>query len=61
MHVKSTFAYALALITGLAGIAMWAQAPGWTQAQRRNSYLRGPAEKELIYVALPGTLEGSPG
>ena len=25
-----------------------------------NEYLRGPSTKELIYVTLPGTLEGSP-
>src|SRR5215469_13879568 len=41
-----------------------AQIPLWGQGEGRgsggNSSLRGPAEKELIYVTLPGTLEGSP-
>lgn len=48
------------------------QIPAWEQtstnrgpaAERASGnssdYLRGPAEKELIYVTLPGTLEGSP-
>jgi DNA-binding beta-propeller fold protein YncE len=63
MNVRSRLGYtacATAAIFGLAQIAMWAQAPTERQSERRNSYLRGPAEKELIYVALPGTLEGSP-
>jgi len=38
-----------------------APAPVSGEAQtRRNNDLKGPAEKELIYVTLPGTLEGSP-
>lgn len=40
-----------------------AQAPGAprSEAKKSNSeYLRGPSRKELIYVTLPGTLEGSP-
>src|SRR4051812_18453342 len=32
-----------------------------SEAKKSNSeYLRGPSQKELIYVTLPGTLEGSP-
>ena len=32
---------------------------GQTPAAERKSYLHGPPDKELIYVTLPGTLEGS--
>ena len=45
-------------------ILMHAQAPAGAQqkqAKKGNSeYLSGPSTKELIYVTLPGTLEGSP-
>ena len=61
MNVRSRFGYtacAVAAIFGLAEIVMWAQSPQGTQAPRRR--LWGPAERQLIYVALPGTLEGSP-
>jgi len=48
----------------IAAVLSAAQIPLWGQGEARgaggNSSLRGPAEKELIYVALPGTLEGSP-
>lgn len=38
-----------------------AQVPAQEQPKKRNNeYLRGPSQKELIYVTLPGTLEGSP-
>ena len=63
MNVRSRFGYtacAVAAIFGLAGIAMWAQSPTGTETPRRSSHVWGPAERQLIYVALPGTLEGSP-
>ena len=41
---------------------MNAQAPGEPAARRakKGNGLRGPAQKELIYVTLPGSLERSP-
>lgn len=35
-------------------------APKQADKKGNNEYLRGPSTKELIYVTLPGTLEGSP-
>src|SRR3954447_23153179 len=52
------------VIAAAVALSVFAQAPG--QGQRpgakkgNNEYLRGPSQKELIYVTLPGTLEGSP-
>src|SRR5882724_2310373 len=45
------------LIAGGLGmvLTMYGQAP----RAESNSYLHGPPDKELIYVTLPGTLEGS--
>ena len=37
-----------------------ATALGQAPKKSNNEYLRGPSTKELIYVTLPGTLEGSP-
>ena len=47
---------------GPAALRSQPQEPARPPARRApdNSYLRGPAQKELIYVTLPGTLEGSP-
>src|SRR5689334_2450321 len=44
-------------IAGALGVAAatYAQTP----PASTNSYLHGPPDKELIYVAVPGTLEGS--
>ena len=54
----------VAAIVAMGNLVIEAQVPVTAQAPqaagRGNSYLRGPAEKELIYVTLPGTLEGSP-
>src|SRR5437763_1190900 len=58
--VPASFA-GLALGLGLTFGIVAQQAP--TAVAPRNSnreYLRGPSQKELIYVTLPGTLEGSP-
>jgi DNA-binding beta-propeller fold protein YncE len=52
-----------ALAFGTEHLLVQAQAPGAprSEAKKSNSeYLRGPSQKELIYVTLPGTLEGSP-
>ncbi|MDQ1471076.1 MAG: hypothetical protein QOJ99_2556, partial [Bryobacterales bacterium] len=52
-----------AVAVGTGQFLMRAQAPGAprSEAKKGNSeYLRGPSQKELIYVTLPGTLEGSP-
>lgn len=53
-----------AVALGTGQILVRAQAPQPPQrAQAKkgnNEYLRGPSKKELIYVTLPGTLEGSP-
>src|ERR1700716_514706 len=57
MNTKNRAAYAACFVAG--HILMLAQAPA--PAKKGNSeYLRGPSRKELIYVTLPGTLEGSP-
>ncbi|MBZ5627139.1 MAG: hypothetical protein LAQ69_51970 [Acidobacteriia bacterium] len=53
-----TIGCAICVLAGLAGIGQDARAQA--PAGRGSSYLRGPAEKELIYVTLPGTLEASP-
>jgi DNA-binding beta-propeller fold protein YncE len=55
-------ACAAAVALGTEQILVRAQAPAAPrQAKKGNSeYLRGPSTKELIYVTLPGTLEGSP-
>ena len=58
--VPASFA-GLALGLGLSFGIVAQQAP--TAVAPRNSnreYLRGPSTKELIYVTLPGTMEGSP-
>lgn len=56
-------------VLGLTGAAvpqvtLLAQAKGAPatepQRARRREHLNGPSQKELVYVALPGTLEGSP-
>ncbi|HXJ44805.1 MAG TPA: hypothetical protein VNH18_36295, partial [Bryobacteraceae bacterium] len=66
MNGKRITAYGVCFLAGVLGagqILVRAQAPGAAApaAQKGNSeYLRGPAQKELIYVTLPGTLEGSP-
>ena len=43
----------------IGGLCITAVAYGQTPAAQRKSYLHGPPDKELIYVTLPGTLEGS--
>ncbi len=43
----------------VAGLSMVAAMYGQDRRAEANSYLHGPPDKELIYVALPGTLEGS--
>src|ERR1035438_1539989 len=49
------------LAAGLSLLPSLLQAQITVPANRRsNGGLRPPAEKELIYVTLPGTLEGSP-
>src|SRR4051795_4662372 len=64
-HFRGLVIGVAAGILGTAHFAGNAQTAGGTEkaasetGARRNSYLRGPAEKELIYVTLPGTLEGS--
>src|SRR5438067_11689251 len=72
MKIKRIVVSAVSLLAGIVGvgqIVIDAQTQGGAQgagagrgrgAGANNSYLRGPAEKELIYVTLPGTLEGSP-
>jgi len=52
---KNSIAYVCAGILGIAWLAgAQAQRPG-----QRGGGIRGPAQRHLIYVALPGTLEGS--
>ncbi len=41
------------------GLGMVSTVYGQAPRADTNSYLHGPPDKELIYVALPGTLEGS--
>jgi DNA-binding beta-propeller fold protein YncE len=71
MNAQKTIGYAVsfvAAIVAMGNLVIQAQVPVTAQppqaagrgAGRGNSYLRGPAEKQLIYVTLPGTLEGSP-
>jgi DNA-binding beta-propeller fold protein YncE len=54
-------AYGLAGILGLGPVVSLAQAPARPQAATQGGAgsLQAPREKELIYVTLPGTLEGS--
>jgi DNA-binding beta-propeller fold protein YncE len=54
-------AYGLAVIFGLGPIVSLAQAPARPQGASQGGAggLQAPREKELIYVTLPGTLEGS--
>src|SRR5947209_12783365 len=72
MNMRKIAVYALCVLAGTLGagrITLRAQTPGAGAAAQPagrgagrggNEYLRGPREKELIYVTLPGTLEGSP-
>jgi DNA-binding beta-propeller fold protein YncE len=68
MKTKKITAYLVCFAAGVLGagqLLVRAQAPTQsatkTAKKAANSeYLRGPAQKELIYVTLPGTLEGSP-
>ena len=58
MPVKQTFRFAVLVLfggLGLAATVLMAQLP----TRKATGGIRPPAEKELIYVALPGTLEGS--
>src|SRR4051794_12147527 len=58
--VPVTFA-GLALGLGLSfGIVAQQAPPAVAPRNSNREYLRGPSTKELIYVTLPGTLEGSP-
>ena len=68
MKRKSNSRYALYVLAGMVGIVQssgLAQVSGASQpAETReggagSGGLRGPAQRELIYVTLPGTLEGS--
>ncbi len=58
--VTASFAgLALGLVLSFGILAQ--QAPPAVAPRNSNpEYLRGPSTKELIYVTLPGTLEGSP-
>jgi DNA-binding beta-propeller fold protein YncE len=47
-------------LSTLIGCAVCLAAALQAQQAGSNSSLRGPAERELIYVTLPGTLEGPP-
>jgi DNA-binding beta-propeller fold protein YncE len=72
MQLRSLIGYAACLtmvVTVAVQIPVSGQTPASAPAQGggraggrggSGEYLRGPAEKELIYVTLPGTLEGSP-
>jgi DNA-binding beta-propeller fold protein YncE len=53
---NAALVFAASLIIGPA--ALWSQIPV-RPAARTNGGLRPPSEKELIYVTLPGTLEGA--
>jgi hypothetical protein len=58
--VTGSFA-GLTLGLGLSSGILAQQAPPAVAPRNSNrEYLRGPSTKELIYVTLPGTLEGSP-
>jgi DNA-binding beta-propeller fold protein YncE len=65
MNVKRVAVYSVCFLAGAFGagqILMHAQAQEPRPAAKKgdSEYLRGPSQKELIYVTLPGTLEGSP-
>ena len=70
MYPRKFYGYAACLIAALAAAVQMpvrAQAPATPQGAGRGAgrggnseYLSGPSQKELIYVTLPGTLEGSP-
>lgn len=61
MQLRRVVGCAICALAGLSGIGrvLWGQAPA-SGANGGSSYLRGLAEKELIFVTLPGTLEASP-
>lgn len=62
MKVITILGCAACLVAGSLALAQQPQTPQSVEARRaaaRRS-LRGPAERQLIYVTLPGTLEGSP-
>src|SRR3979409_1162100 len=61
MQARRTTRWALMAVVGIlriGEISLRAQSPT-PQAANRGGGLQAPAEKELIYVVLPGTLEGS--
>src|SRR3954462_8612773 len=66
MKVQKLAVYGVCFLAGALGAGQFflrAQAPanaGKAAKKGNDDYLRGPAQKELIYVTLPGTLEGSP-
>lgn len=63
MQIRRVVGFAICALAGFSGIGrvMWGQTPASGRgANGGSSSLRGPAEKELIYVTLPGTLEASP-
>jgi len=63
MQLRRVVGFAICALAGFSGIGrvIWGQTPASGRgANGGSSYLRGPAEKELIYVTLPGTLEASP-
>src|SRR5438270_6748018 len=65
MNASRMTACAACFIAGALGagqLLVMGQSPNPAQAQKKGNreYLRGPSTKELIYVTLPGTLEGSP-
>lgn len=53
MNLSRIVRYAVCVFAGIPG--MWLTGQGAAQ----SGGVRGPAQKELIYVTLPGTLEGS--
>src|SRR5258708_2401062 len=66
MHLKRlcrraaiAFVAGLSLLPSLTRAAESAAAPAGKSGAPRTGGLKPPAEKELIYVCLPGTLEGS--
>jgi len=63
MQIRRVVGFAICALAGFSGIGrvIWGQTPASGRgANGGSSSLRGPAEKELIYVTLPGTLEASP-
>jgi len=64
--IYTTKAAVFTVVCAAVALSLFAQAPAPAQGQRaaakkgNSEYLRGPSRKELIYVTLPGTLEGSP-